>query len=225
MPPPSTSRASTVKRVARRLFKPILAPLDGRIADVNRRIESTRMTIDRRATALEHAGLHARHALAAYADSVAAYARAAEETTSFLGVALRRTDEAVRACADSAAAAVVAAQRAADTAEASSESGYRARLAHAAELPLERLDGALADLINRANGHGGFAAQAGLWFMPPVLAQLGAGEAHLSLVNERIVEVPFAMGALTRLDPSARILDIGRRRAPSRSRRPRSGTG
>ena len=93
--------------------------------------------------------------------------------------------------------------------EASSEEYHRERLAHVRDAPLEKLDGDLAWLLNHASGHQGFAAQAGLWFNPPLVVELLAGGARLATVNERIVEVPFAMSALGRLSPPARVLDIG----------------
>ena len=40
-------------------------------------------------------------------------------------------------------------------------------------------------------------------------SRLSAGTATAMQVTERIVEVPFAMAALSRLEPGARILDIG----------------
>ena len=76
-------------------------------------------------------------------------------------------------------------------------------------MPLERLDEPLAQAINYATSHEGFHAQAGLWFNPPVAVGLSAGAATAVQVTERIVEVPFAMAALSRLGPGARILDIG----------------
>ena len=83
------------------------------------------------------------------------------------------------------------------------------RLAQAVDMPLEKLDGSLAQAINYATSHEGFYAQAGLWFNPPVAVVLSAGAAAAVQVTERIVEVPFAMAALSRLEPGARILDIG----------------
>lgn len=216
MPPPTASGASALKELARRLAKPLTGPIDGRVADINRRVGDARATVLQRTEALEHAVAHGRHALAAYADSVGAYARAATETTSLLGVELRRFEEAIRGSTVAANAATESAERAGKWAElahtaavAAGEDGYRARLAHATELRLDQLDVWLAGVINRENGANGFAAQDDLWFMPPTWVEVGPGEAHLRLVNERIVESPFAMAALWRLAPSARILDIG----------------
>ena len=68
---------------------------------------------------------------------------------------------------------------------------------------------ALAHAINYATSHRGLYAQAGLWFNPPVAVALTAGAAVPVQVSERIVEVPFVMAALSRLERGARILDIG----------------
>ena len=99
--------------------------------------------------------------------------------------------------------------RLAELEESSFEEYYKMRLASAVEMPLERLDEPLAQAINYATSHQGFFAQAGLWFNPPVAVDLSAGAAAAVQVTERIVEVPFAMAALSRLGPGARILDIG----------------
>jgi hypothetical protein len=212
----SSARGAGFKELARRMARPLTGPVDGRVADINRRLGDTRSTVERRAEALEHAVAHGRHALASYADAVAAYARAATETTGFLGVELRRLDEAVRASVQSAAAAAESSERAAQASEAArsaavatGEESYRDRLGQAAELPLADLEAPLAAVINRESGPLGFAAQGDLWFMSPVWVEVGPGEAHLRRVNERILEVPFAMAALWHVDPAARILDIG----------------
>lgn len=153
-----------MKRVAKRLARPVLSPVDRRVADINRRIE------------------HAAEA----------YARSASETSAYVGVELRRIHDLL-----------------ADFEETSFEEVYKSRLAQAVEMPLEKLDDALAQVINYANSHEGFYAQAGLWFNPPVSVLLWSGNAAVLQVTERIVELPFAMGALSRLEPGARILDIG----------------
>ena len=74
---------------------------------------------------------------------------------------------------------------------------------------LERLDAAHAEYLNWATGAEGYAAQAGLWFNPPVPVHHRAGAVEPLLVNERIAEHPFVFGALAALAPGARILDVG----------------
>ena len=97
----------------------------------------------------------------------------------------------------------------AELGERSFEEYYRTRLEQADGMPLEKLDEPLAHAINYATSHRGLYAQAGLWFNPPVAVALTAGAAVPVQVSERIVEVPFVMAALSRLERGARILDIG----------------
>jgi hypothetical protein len=74
---------------------------------------------------------------------------------------------------------------------------------------LSELDAAHAAYLNWAGGPGGYAAQAGLWFNPPVPVHHEPGAMDVLLVNERIVEQPFVFGAIARLGGAARILDVG----------------
>lgn len=74
---------------------------------------------------------------------------------------------------------------------------------------LERLDAARAAYLNWASGPDGYAAQAGLWFNPPVPVHHAAGGVEVLLVNERIVEQPFAFATLADLPAGSAILDVG----------------
>ena len=72
---------------------------------------------------------------------------------------------------------------------------------------LADLSAPLANALNWAEGPDGYAAQAGVWFNPPVPVEHRAGGVGVLLVNERIVEQPFVfaeVGAARR-----RILDLG----------------
>ena len=72
---------------------------------------------------------------------------------------------------------------------------------------LADLSPAVAGALNWAEGPDGYAAQAGVWFNPPVPVEHRAGAVGILLVNERIVEQPFVfaqVGAAPR-----RILDLG----------------
>jgi 2-polyprenyl-3-methyl-5-hydroxy-6-metoxy-1,4-benzoquinol methylase len=71
------------------------------------------------------------------------------------------------------------------------------------------LDSRAAAFLNHANAHAGFAAERNLWFNWPLTIAYGKGDVRLGDVNERIVENPYAMRALSELKPGARILDIG----------------
>ena len=82
---------------------------------------------------------------------------------------------------------------------------------------LDRLTGATVDDIDApvgrfltyAEGHLGFAAQAGLWFNPPVTLAYEPGEVVVSGVTERIAEVPYVIRALSHLASGSTVLDIG----------------
>jgi hypothetical protein len=75
---------------------------------------------------------------------------------------------------------------------------------------LRELDAPHAAYLNWAGGPDGYAAQAGLWFNPPVPVHHTAGGVEVLLVNERIAEQPFVFGAIARaFDGRARILDVG----------------
>lgn len=74
---------------------------------------------------------------------------------------------------------------------------------------LADLDDDSAAWLNYASSHRGFAAQAGLWFNPPISLAFAAGRVDVSSVNERIIEVPFVFRAFHDLPPGSRILDVG----------------
>lgn len=67
----------------------------------------------------------------------------------------------------------------------------------------------LADFLNHADSHRGFAATANLWFNPPVSLSYANRHIEVTDVNERIVEIPYVLRALGRVDAGARVLDVG----------------
>jgi hypothetical protein len=67
----------------------------------------------------------------------------------------------------------------------------------------------VAELVNWSQGDNGWAAQAGLWFNPPVQVALDLGSARPLTVNERIVEQGFVFEALAALGGPSRLLDVG----------------
>lgn len=67
----------------------------------------------------------------------------------------------------------------------------------------------VADLLNYANSHRGFAAQVGLWVNPPVVLDHREGAVAVGAVNERIAEVPYAFAQLAGLNQGDRVLDFG----------------
>jgi len=74
---------------------------------------------------------------------------------------------------------------------------------------LGTLDAYLADVANFAGSHRGWAAQAGLWFNPPIQPFHHAGRVDLGVVTERIAEVPFVLQQLAALSPGSCVLDVG----------------
>lgn len=83
------------------------------------------------------------------------------------------------------------------------------RLARLAAQHDDSMPGDTARFLNWAEGPEGVAARAGLWFNPPVAIRYAEDGADILLVNERIVEQPYAFAALSTLPPGARILDVG----------------
>ena len=74
---------------------------------------------------------------------------------------------------------------------------------------VDEIDENTARVLNYASSHKGFAAQANLWFNPPLLVGYKPRRVELRWVNERIVEAPYAFRALCRVEPHAKVLDIG----------------
>lgn len=74
---------------------------------------------------------------------------------------------------------------------------------------LSQLSGYDAAVADYAYAHDGWAAQAGLWFNPPMSIAHAAGGVSLAQVNERIAEIPFVYRQLAGLAPGSRVLDIG----------------
>lgn len=66
-----------------------------------------------------------------------------------------------------------------------------------------------ADFLNWSNGHNGPAAQAGVWFNPPVTVFHHDGTVRANDVNERIVEIPYVLGAVASLPAGSLVLDFG----------------
>jgi hypothetical protein len=74
---------------------------------------------------------------------------------------------------------------------------------------LEELGETAARLLNYASSHQGFSAQRNLWFNWPVSITYEPGNVALTNVNERVVEMAYAFRAVSRIEPGARILDVG----------------
>ena len=140
--------ASPPNGPARKLARTLLKPLDGRIADINRRVGAATASASEAGERVEE-----------LAREVGAYTATTTESNTFIGRELRRVDESLDALQERV--------------RLLTDRDYNERLNAVASASLDRLDGAVAGLINHATGHRGFAAQAGLWFNPPVNVELG----------------------------------------------------
>lgn len=69
--------------------------------------------------------------------------------------------------------------------------------------------GDTARFLNWAEGPGGPAARAGLWFNYPVAAEYSEHAVDVLVVNERIVEQPYVFAAIGGLARTVRVLDVG----------------
>jgi hypothetical protein len=87
-------------------------------------------------------------------------------------------------------------------------SGWNAAQEAAPGPPVAELSAAEAAYLNWVAGPDGYAAQAGMWFNPPVPAEHFAGDVKALLVNERVVEQPWVFAALPP-SPPLRVLDVG----------------
>ncbi len=87
-------------------------------------------------------------------------------------------------------------------------SGERGALTYVGA-PLAATGEGLARLLDYAESHLGFDAQASLWFNPPISLAHHPGSVTVGSVNERIIEVPFAISRVGSLPLGASILDFG----------------
>ncbi len=186
-------------QAARRLLGMLLWPLrrvlDPRFHDVTHRIASAQHELQVIHAAVDDVSQRVDQTVGT---SVAAHV----EALTFLGQELRRTagetnDELRALRAEMGTRAYV------DRLDSLSRHGQ-----------IDDLDGAAAALINHALSHEGFAAQAELWMNPPLVLAHAEGTVRLSVVNERIVEIPFAMRALGQVPIGGRVLDFGSSESP-----------
>ena len=143
---------SGLKRLVRRVVRPVTSPIDGRVADINRRVDDARASVESHSDQLDGriANLHSRvetldgrldylsQALEAQSRALDVYVRSSAEASSYVGVELRRLHDGLEGLG----------QTVRELQQASFEQYYEQRLAQARELPLERLDAPLAQAIN-----------------------------------------------------------------------------
>lgn len=191
-----------VNRIARTLTWPLRRVLDPRFHDVTHRVALTQQQVGAVHTTVEHVTRQVEQVARSVDETVSTSTAAQVEAMTFLGEGLRRTTDQV----------VTEVRELRDDL---TQRAYVARLdALSNNGRLEDLDGAAAALVNHALSHVGFAAQAELWMNPPLVLEHAEGSVRLSSVNERLVEMPFAMRALGRVPIGSRILDFGSSESP-----------
>ena len=77
-----------------------------------------------------------------------------------------------------------------------------------AATPLEELPPWVADLANLFDGHRSPLADAGLWINEPISIRTLPGGAEVGSVNERIVEIPYVLTAVSAAPPGP-VVDVG----------------
>lgn len=224
-----------VKAALRALFRPLGAPFkrffDGRfrdvhghldvaVGDVYRRVDPVERGVDKVVERL--AGLEARlttfeHRVTADTQTTAEFSATFRRSTDKLrdelhalwGFSLQGADPHLGELLERAAAG----DHQADTELAKLLHellpGVADRVVNAYEGVQLPIGPGVANFLNWSSGHTGPAAQAGMWFNPPVTVFHGDGTVRPADVNERIVEIPWVMGLAATLAPGSLVLDFG----------------
>jgi hypothetical protein len=228
-PPPAPGTADAPprgarQRLARFVSWPVRRLLDPRFAGLSRQVDQKQLDLfDRldqlrseslrlnheqtagqtRLVALAEQELQATGSLTGALDSLTDLARGQRELIAETGVVLGSALAGVRSDTETSAAAL---ERLATEVADLRSAGAGALLVGA---DVGDLDEGTARLLNYAESHAGFAAQRSLWFNPPVALGYRRGSVDVTGVNERVVEVPFAYKALSRIPPGSTIVDVG----------------
>lgn len=75
--------------------------------------------------------------------------------------------------------------------------------------PVGALTQPVADFLNWATGHRGYASQNRLWVNHALHPTYCPGDVKVTYVNERVVELPFALEHLATLPKASRVIDLG----------------
>ncbi|CAA9475586.1 MAG: hypothetical protein AVDCRST_MAG69-409 [uncultured Solirubrobacteraceae bacterium] len=174
---------------AKRAAWPLRRLLDPRFAETNSRVQwAQRVVLDEEIATRAVVG-----------ERIDRYSVANEESLLFIGTELQGVREQVEAVSRSVG----------DMAAQTFDSVYESRIERILRAPVDELDAASARLLNHGESHKGFAAQRGLWLNPAVSLEHRVGDVVPGDVNERIVEIPYALSALGTRPPGARVLDVG----------------
>jgi hypothetical protein len=179
---------AVARTVGRAALWPVRRLLDPRFADLNRRLHAARQEISTTTAAVEEVSSDV-NAI------VGGYAATSLESLTYLGRRLAELENTVAALGQAV--------------DSLAEEQFATRIEGMVARGVDALDGPVAKLINHAEGHEGFAAQRELWLNPPLTLEHLEGDVRLGQVNERIVEVPFALRAMNDVAPGSAVLDFG----------------
>jgi len=74
---------------------------------------------------------------------------------------------------------------------------------------IDQLSAAAADFLNWAGGHTGYSAQKNIWINHPFFPVHASGNVSVGYMNERILEIPYALASAMRLPAGSSIIDCG----------------
>lgn len=200
------SASKPVKQAAKKVLSPVLSYSDGQFAALQDQIGSVRSRFDELETQVASDARTVAELATTVGRSNARVAEELADLASFLSVGEGRLPGLVRRAVDGDASA-----------EVELAVVLRDLVPHLADRLVGEQAGTdvaavgpgLAHLLNWAEGHTGPAAQAGAWFNPAVTVVHEPGTVRPNDVNERIVEVPYAMGVAATLTPGSLVLDFG----------------
>jgi SAM-dependent methyltransferase len=185
------------RRFLRTWSWPLRRLVEPRFADINRRIASTKESV-------HEESLITRDALQQHSvrleDALASFALANTESITYVGKELRQLHESVDE---------LAGQLADLRGSLDGTAALDRRVDELIDSNGEGLDATVARLLNFAESHRGFAARQNLWLNPPVTLDYSEDGVRVGGTNERIVEVPYALRALSRVPVGGRVLDVG----------------
>jgi hypothetical protein len=179
---------AVARTLGRAALWPVRRLLDPRFADVNRRLHAARQEISTTTAAVGELSSDVNQI-------VGGYAATSVESLTFLGSQLRGLETTVASLAENVGSLA--------------EGNFATRMQGMVDRGVEALDEPVSKLINHAEGHEGFAAQRELWLNPPLTLEHLEGDVRLGQVNERIVEVPYALRAMNDVAPGSAVLDFG----------------
>jgi 2-polyprenyl-3-methyl-5-hydroxy-6-metoxy-1,4-benzoquinol methylase len=189
-----------VQRVMRELASPVSSYFDARFQELHERV--TRQELDLRR--------HLDKRLDSIEDRLSWVEDRVNDRAGDLGARLDQLETRVTVDTQTMAELAATSRRGGEVpGEVATPAAVDRLLADLVGLDLADLGPGAAAFLDWAMGHTGPSGQAGTWFNPPVTLLHGEGTVRHNEVNERIVEIPYALGAAAALPAGARVLDVG----------------